>query len=180
MEEMHYDIERVLVDEEVIRCRVEELGKRIVAESGDDPLLLIALLKGALVFVADLFRAMPVKLDMECINVASYHGGTESSGEVAFLDQKFPDVYERDVLLVDDILDTGLTLEEVRRRMLELGAKRVRTCVLLAKSKDRRGLAQADYTGFTIKDEFVVGYGLDYDGKFRNLPYVGVMKQGDA
>ena len=100
----------------------------------------------------------------------------ESSGQVDFLDRKLPVVKGRSVLLVDDILDTGRTLEAVSAKLLELGAREVKTCVLLTKDKERAAEVEADYSAFEIGDEFVVGYGLDYDGKYRNLPYVGVLK----
>ena len=115
-------------------------------------------------------------MDIECINVASYHGGVESSGEVKFLDHKLPDVDGKQVLLVDDILDTGRTLDAVSKALANQGAASVKTCVLLAKDKVRAVEQEADYIGFTIGDEFVVGYGLDYQEKYRNLPYVGVFK----
>jgi hypoxanthine phosphoribosyltransferase len=132
-------------------------------------------LKGALVFMADLLRRVPLRLEIECLNVASYHGGTESSGQVDFLDQKLPDVKGRCVLLIDDILDTGRTLDAVSAKLREMGAREVKTCVLLTKDKKRAAEVEADYSAFEIADEFVVGYGLDYDGKYRNLPYVGVL-----
>ena len=108
--------------------------------------------------------------------MASYHGGLESSGKVDFLDRDFPEVKGRHVLLLDDILDTGRTLHAVSVRLIEEGATAVHTAVLLAKDKQRAQEVSADYVGFEIRDEFVVGYGLDYKGKYRNLPYVGVLK----
>lgn len=172
---VHEDIARVLIDEDVIRFRIDEMAPEIINSLEGAPIVVVALLKGALVFTADLFRRLPVRLDVECINVASYHGGTESSGEVQFLDKKLPDVAGKNVLLVDDILDTGRTLQAVSEAMLGQGASMVKTCVLLAKDKERDGMQEADYVGFSIDDEFVVGYGLDYKGKYRNLPYVGVL-----
>ena len=173
---MHEDIEKVLVAEEVIEKRLDVIAERITADFREEETLqAVAILKGALVFMADLLRRVPLKLDLECINVASYHGGTESSGQVDFLDQKLPDVKGRTILLLDDILDTGRTLQAVSERLLEMGAKEVKTCVLLTKDKERAAEVEADYSAFEIGDEFVVGYGLDYDGKYRNLPYVGVL-----
>jgi hypoxanthine phosphoribosyltransferase len=172
---VHEDIARVLIDEDVIRRRIDEMAPRILDDLGKERIVVVVLLKGAFVFTADLLRRLPVRLDIECINVASYHGGTESSGQVKFLDQKLPDVKERHVLLVDDILDTGRTLKAVSEAFIEKGAKKVKSCVLLAKEKERAVEQEADYIGFTIGDEFVVGYGLDYLGMYRNLPYVGVL-----
>jgi len=173
--DVHQDIERVLIDEDIIRHRIDELAKKILQDYTEGPIVVVTLLKGAFVFTADLFRRLPLKLDIECINVSSYHGGTESSGEVKFLDHKLPEVKDKQVLLVDDILDTGRTLYAVSNALIGQGATLVKTCVLLAKDKERAVEQGADYVGFTIGDEFVVGYGLDYQEKYRNLPYVGVL-----
>jgi len=173
---MHEDIEKVLIAEEVIEKRLDVIAERVYADfAEEDSLQVVAILKGALVFMADLLRRVPLRLEIECLNVASYHGGTESSGQVDFLDQKLPDVKDRCVLLVDDILDTGRTLAAVSEKLLAMGAREVKTCVLLTKDKVRAAEVEADYSAFEIADEFVVGYGLDYDGKYRNLPYVGVL-----
>jgi hypoxanthine phosphoribosyltransferase len=147
-EAMRDDIERVLIDEEVIEKRLDRMA-------------------------GDIGRDFPGGT-----LVASYHGGTESTGRVNFLDRHFPEVRGRHVLLLDDILDTGRTLRAVSVRLMEEGAVAVHTAVLLAKDKPRAAEVQADYVGFTIGDEFVVGYGLDYMGKYRNLPYIGVLKPG--
>lgn len=173
---MRHDIERVLIDEEVIGKRLDALAGEIDRDFPGGTLVVVILLKGALVFAADLLRRVPRVLEIECLNVASYHGGTESSGQVAFLDRHFPEVAGRHVLLLDDILDTGRTLHAVSRRLLAEGALGVHAAVLLAKDKPRAVAVAADYVGFRIGDEFVVGYGLDYQGKYRNLPYVGVLK----
>ena len=172
---MNEAIERILIDEAVIGKRLDAMAREIERDFPRGPLVVVILLKGALVFAADLLRRVPRVLEIECLNVASYHGGTESSGQVAFLDRHFPDVRGRHVLLLDDILDTGRTLHAVARRLGEEGALAVHTAVLLAKDKPRAVAVTADYVGFEIGDEFVVGYGLDYQGKFRNLPYVAVL-----
>jgi hypoxanthine phosphoribosyltransferase len=173
---MHEDIAKVLIAEEVIEKRLDVIARKVHADfSGEDSLQVVALLKGAFVFMADLLRRVPLRLEIECLNVASYHGGTESSGQVDFLDRKLPDVNGRCVLLIDDILDTGRTLAAVTEKLREMGAREVKTCVLLTKDKERAQEVKADYSGFEIADEFVVGYGLDFDGKYRNLPYVGVL-----
>lgn len=174
---MRNDIERVLIDEAVIEKRLDGMAADIEKDFPEGTLVVIILLKGALVFAADLLRRVPRALEIECLNVASYHGGLESSGKVDFLDRHFPEVKGRHVLLLDDILDTGRTLRAVSDRLIEEGAVAVHTAVLLAKDKVRDEEVQADYVGFEIGDEFVVGYGLDYMGKYRNLPYVGVLKQ---
>jgi hypoxanthine phosphoribosyltransferase len=173
---MHEDIEKVLIAEEVIEKRLDVIAERIRVDfAGEPSLQVVAILKGALVFMADLLRRVPLRLEIECLNVASYHGGTESSGQVDFLDQKLPDVKGRCVLLIDDILDTGRTLAAVSEKLRQMGAREVKTCVLLTKDKERAAEVEADYSAFEIADEFVVGYGLDFDGKYRNLPYVGVL-----
>jgi len=174
---MRNDIERILIDEEVIEHRLDHMAEKIERDFPEGTLVVIILLKGALVFAADLLRRVPRQLEIECLNVASYHGGLESSGKVDFLDRHFPEVKGRDVLLLDDILDTGRTIAAVAERLREEGASAVRTAVLLAKHKTRAANVEADYVGFEIGDEFVVGYGLDYQGRYRNLPYVGVLKQ---
>ncbi|MEI7911301.1 MAG: hypoxanthine phosphoribosyltransferase [Verrucomicrobiota bacterium] len=173
---MRNDIERVLIDEAVIEKRLDAMAGAIERDFPEGALVVIILLKGALVFAADLLRRVARPIEIECLNVASYHGGTESSGKVDFLDRHFPKVRGRHVLLLDDILDTGRTLHAVIARLRDEGAAAVHTGVLLAKDKARAAPVNADYVGFEIGDEFVVGYGLDYMGKYRNLPYVGVLK----
>ncbi|HEX7261716.1 MAG TPA: hypoxanthine phosphoribosyltransferase [Luteolibacter sp.] len=173
---MRNDIERVLMDESAIGKRLDAMALDIERDFPSGTLVVIILLKGALVFAADLLRRVPRVLEIECLNVASYHGGTESSGKVDFLDRHFPEVRGRHVLLLDDIFDTGRTLHAVTTRLMEEGAAAVHTAVLLAKDKPRDEEVRVDYVGFEIGDEFVVGYGLDYKGKYRNLPYVGVLK----
>lgn len=170
------DVERVLIDEKVIEKRLDAMAAEIDREFPAGPIVAIVLLKGAFVFAADLLRRIPRPLEIECLNVASYHGGTESSGVVKFLDHCLPDVRGRHVLLLDDILDTGRTLKAVSDRLLLEGCVAVHTGVLLAKDRPREEDVQADYVGFEIGDEFVVGYGLDYKGRYRNLPFVGVLK----
>jgi len=177
---MKNDIDRVLIDEAVIQKRLDSMAKEIETDFPAGPIVVIILLKGALVFAADLLRRIPRELSIECLNVASYHGGLESSGQVDFLDLHFPEVKGRHVLLLDDILDTGRTLAAVGKRLTAEGAAAVHTGVLLAKDKTRAEEVEADYVGFEIGDEFVVGYGLDYNGKYRNLPYVGVLKLSAA
>lgn len=170
------DIQRVLIDEQVIEKRIDTIAQKVLTDFEGKEFVVVLLLKGALVFAADLCRRLPVPLQLECLNVASYHGGTESSGEVHFLDQKMPEVKGKSVLLVDDILDTGRTLAAVKARFLAQGSAEVKCCVLLSKDKERAEKVNAEYVGFVIEDEFVVGYGLDYEGRYRNLPFIGVLK----
>ncbi|NWK56041.1 hypoxanthine phosphoribosyltransferase [Verrucomicrobiaceae bacterium N1E253] len=174
---MHEDIEKVLIDEDVIRRRLVVLAERIIADFEGKPMVAVALLKGAVLFVADLIRHIPLPMEFELLNVSSYHGGLKSSGEVLFLDNHQPDLHGKHVLLLDDILDTGLTMEAVTKKLKDQGAEDVKTCVLLAKDIPRDTVKEADYTGFVIANEFVVGYGLDYQDRYRNLPYVGILKE---
>lgn len=172
---MREDVERVLIDEKVIEKRLDVMAEEIDRSFPAGPIVVIVLLKGAFVFAADLLRRIPRPLEIECLHVSSYHGGTESSGTVEFLDHTLPNILGRHVLLLDDILDTGRTLQAVTERLLAAGCAVVHTGVLLAKDKVRAANVQADYVGFVIGDEFVVGYGLDYKGRYRNLPFVGVL-----
>lgn len=174
---MESDIEQVLIAEAVIEKRLDGMALEIRHDFPGEVMVVIVLLKGAFVFAADLLRRIPRMLEIECLNVASYHGGTESSGKVDFLDHKLPEVKARKVLVLDDILDTGRTLRAVVDRLIEEGASEVKTGVLLKKDKELAEEVKADYVGFAIGDEFVVGYGLDYMGRYRNLPYIGTLKK---
>jgi hypoxanthine phosphoribosyltransferase len=176
---MRNDIERILIDEAIIERRLDSMALEIDRDFPEGTLVVIILLKGALVFAADLLRRVARPLEIECLNVSSYRG-LESTGKVEFMDRHFPEVKGHHVLLLDDILDTGRTLHAVSKRLEEEGAVAVHTGVLLAKDKVRSEEVTADYVGFQIGDEFVVGYGLDYKGKYRNLPYVGVLKLSAA
>ena len=173
------DIERTLFHEQTILRRLDELGEQITRDYEGRDLTVIAVLNGSILFVADLMRRIQLPLRLDCISVSSYHGGTESSGSVTFDQTSLPDVSGRHVLILDDILDTGRTLHAIRRRLHdEAAAMSVRICVLLRKEKVRAEELDADYVGFDIGDEFVVGYGLDYREQYRNLPFIGVLKSG--
>jgi hypoxanthine phosphoribosyltransferase len=174
---MESDVEKVLIDEAVIVRRLDAMAREIRHDFPGEVMVVIVLLKGAFVFAADLLRRIPRMLEIECLNVASYHGGTESSGKVDFLDRKLPDLKGRKVLVLDDILDTGRTLRAVVDRLEAEGALEVKTGVLLKKDKELAVQVKADYVGFEIGDEFVIGYGLDYMGRYRNLPYIGTLKK---
>jgi len=170
---MKRDIQKILIDEDVIHKRVAHLARqfqRDCIDNGIETVTVVILLKGALLFAADFVRHLDMKIQVELVNASSYNGGTKSSGVVAL--DRTPDVLNKDVLLIDDILDTGLTMTTVRKQLLEAGAASVTTCVLLDK---RVSDYSCDFTGFDIPNEFVVGYGLDYQGHYRNLPYVGVL-----
>ena len=127
-------------------------------------------------FVADLLRRIPLPLKLDCLSVASYHGKAQSSGEVVFKQVTIPDVGGRDILVLDDVLDSGLTLAAVRKTLETARPHSIRICVLLSKKKQRTREVDTDYIGFEIEDEFVVGYGLDFRKRYRNLPYIGVLR----
>ncbi len=171
------DIERVLFDGPAIHKRLDEIAAQITADYSDRELTVIAILTGSLMFMSDLLRRIPLRLKLDCLSVASYHGKIQPSGEVIFKHLAVPDVADRDVLLVDDILDTGQTLAAVRKKLEMAKPRSIRICVLLSKRKRRARDVDANYIGFEIDDEFVVGYGLDFMERYRNLPYVGVLRE---
>ena len=174
---MQDDLERVLFDEAAILRRLDEIAAQITDDYRDRELTVIAVLNGSLIFMADLLRRIPLPLKLDCLSVASYHGGTKSTGEVVFRQVALPDVEGRHILILDDILDSGLTLAAIRRRLEEASPRSVRVCVLLEKKIVRAAPVEADYIGFEIGNEFVVGYGLDYMERYRNLPCIGVLRK---
>ena len=172
------DIERVLIHEQTILSRLDELAREITELYRGQELTVLVVLNGSLIFAADLLRRVPLPLKIDCLRVASYHGGTESTGMVTFNQSFNPDVKDRHVLVIDDILDSGRTLHAVCGKLRqELQPKTVRACVLLSKRCPRAETFDADFVGFEIENEFVVGYGLDYAERYRNLPFVGVLKR---
>ena len=173
---MQADLERVLFEEAAILRRLDEIAAQISKDYRNRELTVIAVLNGSLMFMADLLRRIPLPLKLDCLSVASYHGRSETSGEVIFK-QVAPDVTDRHVLLLDDILDSGHTLAAIREKLEAAKPRSIRSCVLLSKKKPRARLVNADYVGFEIEDEFVVGYGLDFMERYRNLPYIGVLRR---
>ena len=174
---MQDDLDRTLLDEATILARLDAIAAEISADYRDRELTVIAILNGSLIFMADLLRRIPLPLKLDCLSVASYHGGLQTSGEVIFRQVALPDIQDRDVLLLDDILDSGNTLAAIREKLSTAGPRSVRVCVLLRKKKVRQRPVDADYVGFEIEDEFVVGYGLDYMERYRNLPCIGVLRK---
>lgn len=174
---MDGDIKEILFTEKRIRDRIAALGAEITKEYEGDDLVLMALLKGGVVFISDLMRHIPIHLDIDFIVASSYGDETESSGTVDV--KVFPkmDFAGKRLLVLDDILDTGRTLRQVVDRLLAQGAEDVSTCVLLDKKARRAVEIEADFVGFQVDDFFVVGYGLDFADKYRNLPYIGVLKE---
>jgi hypoxanthine phosphoribosyltransferase len=174
---MRGDLERVLFDEPAIHRRLDDIAAQISSDCRDCELTVIAVLHGSLMFVADLLRRIPLPLKLDCMSVASYHGKAQSSSEVVFKEVTVPDVVGRDVLILDDILDSGHTLAAIRETLETAKPRSIRVCVLLSKKKQRARQVNADYVGFEIEDEFVVGYGLDFKERYRNLPYIGVLRK---
>src|SRR3954463_354274 len=171
---MQGDLERILYHETTILSRLDQLAAEISADYRERELTVIAVLNGSLMFMADLLRRIPLPLRLDCLSVASYHSGLETSGEVTFRQIAQPDVAGRHILLLDDILDSGVTINAIRQKLQTASRQTIRVCVLLRKMKERARPVKADYIGFDIADEFVVGYGLDYDERYRNLPCIGV------
>ena len=163
-----------LFSEEQIRVRVKELGVQLTADYAGKVPVVVGLLNGVFPFIADLVRAMDLERDASFRQVASYHGGTESTGEVHILKDLDRSIQGRHLLVVEDIVDTGLTLHKVRNLLKDREPLSIKVCTLLDKPSRRKVEVPVHYVGFTIPDHFVIGYGLDLEGKYRNLPYVGV------
>jgi len=174
---MRSHLKRVLFREEEIAARLDQLAAEITEDYQGKELSILAVLNGSLIFMADLLRRIPLPLQLDCLRVKSYHGGTVSTGRVEFDQAALPAINGRHVLLLDDILDSGHTIaaiiETIKNSTHPLSLK---SCVLLRKLKQRSRPIEPDYVGFDIEDEFVVGYGLDYQEQFRNLPLIGVLE----
>ena len=163
-----------MIDEASLKKRIAELGAQLARDYAGKDLVVIGLLNGVYPFFADLTRAMDLPIDITFMQVASYHGGTQSTGEVKIIKDLDKAIQGRHALVVEDIVDTGLTLHKVRNLLLDREPASLRICTLLDKPSRRTVEVPVDYIGFTIDDKFVIGYGLDLDGKYRNLPFVGV------
>jgi hypoxanthine phosphoribosyltransferase len=171
------DVAEILISEEELQARIAELGKVISADYRGRKLLVVCILRGAVIFLSDLVRQITVPHEMDFMAVSSYGGGrTESSGVVRILMDLGTNIGRRDVLIVEDIVDTGLTLAYIIDNLKTRRPASLRTCALLNKQARRVVDVSVDYIGFEIPDKFVVGYGLDYDEKYRNLPFIGVLK----
>lgn len=168
----------VLIGEEEIRDRVRELGRQIEADYRDRSLTIVAVLTGSLVLLADLIRQIRIPLRVALLQASSYPGAATAAGPLVLNEAFTPDVAGRDVLLLDDILDTGRTLSTLVARIHDRGARSVQTAVLLRKVGRQVVAIEPNYCGFTIPDRFVVGYGLDFDDEYRHLPFVGVLPEG--
>ncbi|MBD8500699.1 hypoxanthine phosphoribosyltransferase [Paenibacillus arenosi] len=173
---MHNDIEKVVISEEEIQARVNELGEQLTRDYAGKKPLVICVLKGAFIFMADLVKRIEVPMEMDFMAVSSYGASTESSGVVRILKDLDVSVEGRDVLIVEDIIDTGLTLSYLINILEGRKAATIKVVTLFDKPARRSANMEADYKGFVLPDEFIVGYGLDYAEEYRNLPYIGVLK----
>src|SRR5262245_34335509 len=162
------------LSEETLRTRIKEMAGELLADAGGEDLHLICVLKGAVLFLADLIRHMPGRVSIDFMALSSYSGGTTSSGEVRLIKDLDYGLQGRNVVIVEDIVDTGLTLTYLQEILRARGPKSLRTACLLSKPSRRQIDVKVDYIGFTIEDRFVVGYGLDFAEQYRNLPYIGV------
>jgi len=173
---MHPDVKEIVYTEEQIQQRVRELGAEIAADYEGRSLLLVAVLRGAALFLADLARNIDGPVEIDFMAVSSYGSSTKSSGVVRIIKDLDEVIDGRDVLVVEDILDTGLTLKYLLRNLASRKPRSLEVVTLLSKAGKQRVPIDCKYTGFAIPDEFVVGYGLDYAEKYRNLPYIGILK----
>ncbi len=173
---MKEDILKVLLSENEIAQRVSEIGAQISRDYAGKRLVMVSVLKGSVVFMADLMRAVTVPAEIDFMCVSSYGNGVKTSGVVRIIKDLDNDLAGMDLLLVEDILDSGMTLSYIKKLLLDRNPNSVRICTLLDKPERRKADIVADYKGFDVPDEFVVGYGLDYAEKYRNLPYIGILK----
>ena len=173
---IHDDVSEILLTEEQIGERVVQLGHELVRAFSDRDPVLVSVLKGSLVFLADLMRAMEMPVSIDLMEVSSYGAGTETSGQVRIIKDLSQPIADRHVIVVEDIIDTGLTLNYLLRYLADKGPASISIVCLLDKPARRLAEVPIDFRGFTIPDRFVIGYGLDYDERYRNLPYIGVLK----
>lgn len=174
---MKDDIDRVMISEQDLKKTVKKLGKQISEDYDGKNLMLVSVLKGSVVFVADLMRAITIPISIDFMSVSSYGSGVKTSGVVKILKDLDHDLSGYDVLIVEDILDSGLTLSYLKGILEKRNVKSIRICTLLDKPERRQVNIKPDYSCFVVPDEFVVGYGLDYNQQYRNLPFVGVLKR---
>jgi hypoxanthine phosphoribosyltransferase len=166
---------RVLISQDEIRDRVDKVASQIARAYEGQPLTIVGVLTGCLVFLADLIRRLDLPLKIALVQASSYRGATTTAGQLHVQDELLPDLKGRHILLIDDILDTGRTLKHMVEHLRNLGTASVRTAVLLRKEGRQEVEIEPDFIGFTIPNEFVVGYGLDYDDEYRNLPFIAVL-----
>lgn len=173
---MNLNIEKMISEEELEK-RIKELALEIEKDYEGKELVCIGLLKGSIMFMAELLKNVKIDLAMDFMKVSSYHGGTDSTGVVKILKDVDEDISGKHVLIIEDIIDTGLTLETVKKFLMSKQPKSLKVCSLLDKPSRRKVEMKGEYIGFEIPDEFVLGFGLDYDELYRNLPYIGIVKK---
>ena len=173
---MKNDILKTLISEEELDAKVKEIGAKISEDYKGKNLMMVSVLKGSVVFMADLMRAITVPCEIDFMSVSSYGKDVKTSGVVRIIKDLDQDLHGKDLLIVEDILDSGMTLSYITEMLRQRGPASIRLCTLLDKPERRKADIAADYYGFVVPDEFVVGYGLDYAEKYRNLPYIGVLK----
>lgn len=172
---MNKDIEKVILTKDQISEKVCEIGKQISKDYAGKELLIVVILKGAAIFAADLFRSISIPCIIDYMSVSSYDG-TETTGNVKIIKDLDYNIEDKDILIVEDIIDSGITLDYLCRLFKIRGAKNVKIATFLDKKVSRKIDVPVDYIGFSVLDEFLVGYGLDYNEKYRNIPYVGILK----
>lgn len=177
MSTVNKDITAVLFDEERIRARTQELGRRISREYEGKVPVLVGILKGGFMFMADLIRAIDIPMEVDFMAISSYGSGVTSSGAVKIRKDIDVNIEGRHVIVIEDIIDTGLSIRYIRDYLMRHKPSSVKVCVLLNKPEAHAKDLTIDYVGFNVGNEFVVGYGLDYDGLYRNLPYIGILKE---
>jgi hypoxanthine phosphoribosyltransferase len=166
----------VMIDADKLRARIAELGEQITRDYQGQDLTLVGIMKGSIFFMTDLARAIDLPVTLELMGVSSYHGGTETTGEVRISFDLTKPMHGKHILVVEDIIDTGLTMKFLLENLAARHPASVKVCTLLEKPARAKTKVQIDYKGFVIEDRFVVGYGLDYGEKYRNLPFIGVMR----
>ena len=176
VEDLDGDLEGVLISAQELQTRLKQMAAKVDADYADKDLLLVGVLKGAVMVVADFVRALSIPVQMDWMAVSSYGSSTKSSGVVRILKDLDKPINGKDVLIIEDIVDSGMTLSFLKENLLSRGAASLHIATLLDKPERRRVPLHVDYFGFTIPDEFVVGYGLDYAEKYRNLPDIGVLR----
>ena len=177
MSVMDKDIDKILFSEQDIEKLVKRIGEQISSDYKDKKLLLVSVLKGSVVFMADLMRSITIPCEIDFMVVSSYGNGTKTSGNIKIIKDLNIDIKDYDLLIVEDILDSGVTLSTLKKMLESRNPASVKICTFLDKPERRIADIKPDYTGATVPDEFIVGYGLDFDEKYRNLPYVGVLKR---
>ena len=173
---MHEDLAKILISKEDIEKRVKEIGAQITSDYQGESVLMVGILRGAVVFFSELVKNVDLDVRFDFMVVSSYGSGSTSSGEVRIIKDISQPIEGKNVLIIEDIIDTGNTLKNLKRMLLTRNPKSLKIVSLLDKPSRRKVEMEGDYVGFVVPNEFVVGYGLDYDEKYRNLPYIGILK----